>query len=87
MNKVGNGFEFYEATFDLLWDNWYHFEQVPVLAEGGLPKQNASFGPEEVFWQRIALSAADFAPVMFPNGSGGIDTKFRDRTLGGWWVP
>ena len=87
MNKVGNGFEFYEATFDLLWDNWYHFEQVPVLAEGGLPKQNASFGPEEVFWQRIALSATDFAPVMFPNGSGGVDTKFRDRTLGGWWVP
>lgn len=85
--KIGGGYEFYEVVFDLVWDRWYHFEQVPTIAEAGLPRQNSSFGPDEVKWQRLELPAAAFLPVMFPDGSGGTETKWRDRTLKGFWVP
>jgi len=85
--KTGSGFEFYEVIFDLVWDRWYHFEQVPTIAEAGLPKQNSSFGPEEVKWQRLELPTAAFLPVMFPADPGpGTDTVWANRTLKGWWL-
>ena len=84
--KTGSGFEFYEVIFDLVWDRWYHFEQVPTIAEAGLPRQNSSFGPDEVKWQRLELPTAAFLPVMFPADPGpGTDTVWADRTLKGWW--
>lgn len=86
--KTGAGYEFYEVTFDLVWDKWYHFEQVPTIAEAGLPRQNGSFGPDEVKWQRLELPTAAFLPIMFPAIPGpGTDTTWRDRTLKGFWVP
>ena len=86
--KVGGGYEFYEVTFDLVWDRWYHFEQVPTIAEAGLPRQNSSFGPDEVKWQRLELPTAAFLPIMFPAIPGpGTDTAWQDRTLKGFWVP
>lgn len=85
-SKTGSGFEFYEVIFDLVWDRWYHFEQVPTIAEAGLPRQNSSFGPDEVKWQRLELPTAAFLPVMFPADPGpGTDTVWADRTLKGWW--
>ena len=85
--KIGGGYEFYEVIFDLVWDRWYHFEQVPTIAEAGLPRQNSSFGPDEVKWQRVTLPTAAFLPVMFPASPTGTDAAWKDRTLKGFWVP
>lgn len=86
-SKTGSGYEFYEVIFDLVWDRWYHFEQVPTIAEAGLPRQNSSFGPDEVKWQRLELPTAAFLPVMFPADPGpGTDTVWANRTLKGWWL-
>lgn len=86
MAKSGNGYEFYDAVFDIVWDEWYHFEQVPTISEAGLPKQNAAYGPDEVKWKRVALGAIDFND-MFKVGSPTptLDPDYRDITLDGWW--
>jgi len=82
--KQGSGFEFYEGTFDITWDQWYHFDQVATLAEGGLPRQNSTYGPDEVKWKRIDRAALDFNQ-MFPNGAGGVDADWQALTIRGWW--
>lgn len=51
--------EFYEITFDFLFDPWFHHEQVPDLAPDGRPDRTAS-GPKTVKWKRLPRSSADF---------------------------
>ena len=64
------------------------FPDLPTIAEAGLPRQNSSFGPDEVKWQRVELPTAAFLPIMFPAIPGpGTDTAWQDRTLKGFWTP
>jgi len=85
MAKRGDGFEFYEGVYDLLWDKYAHCDQIPSTGEDGLPILNNFFQPTEVIWSRLSRTAIDFNE-MFPDGAGGIDTKWRDLTLKGWWT-
>lgn len=84
--KTNMGFEFYELVFDLLFDPWYHFDQVPTTGEDSQPVLNNLYQPDEVKWIRLGASTMDFN-LMFPDGSTppGVDTKWRDLTLKGWW--
>lgn len=84
IRKSGQGFEFYEGVYDFLWDQHLHFSQVPTTGEDGQPVLNNSFQPNEVKWIRLARTGIDFN-LIFPDGAGGIDTKWRDLTLTGWW--
>jgi len=84
--KTGNGFEFYEVVFDVLFDSWYHFEQVPTTGEDSLPVLNNLYQPTEVKWTRLGASTIDFN-LMFPGAtSGSVDSVWRDVALKGWWT-
>jgi len=72
--------EYYEVTFEFLYDRWYHHEQVPTFAEDGNPKLNASLGPAEVKWKRLPRTSVDFNDIY----AG--DTQLQTITENGWWT-
>jgi hypothetical protein len=51
--------EFYEVTFDFLFDPFFHHEQVPDLAPDGRPDR-VSTGPKTVKWKRLPRTETDF---------------------------
>lgn len=51
--------EYYEVTFDFLFDPLFHHEQVPDLAADGRPDRVAT-GPKTVKWKRIPRTSVDF---------------------------
>lgn len=77
--KTGNGMEYYEVTFEFLYDRYYHHEQVPTFAEDGNPKMNASVGPAEVKWKRLPRTSVDFNAIY----AGDAQLKLITET--GWW--
>ena len=72
--------EYYEVTFEFLFDRWYHHEQVPTFAEDGNPKLNASLGPAEVKWKRLPRTSVNFNDIY----AG--DTQLQTITENGWWT-
>lgn len=78
MSKTGNGTEWYEVTFEFLYDKWYHHEQIATSAEDGNPRITSS-GPAEVKWKRLPRTSTDF------NNIYGGDALLRDLAENGWW--
>ena len=85
MDKASGGFEFYEATIDLLYDPWFHFSQVADTSESGLPVQNSQWEAGDVKWRRVTLPSTAFNSNIFTDGAGGTDATIQNRTLDGWW--
>jgi len=72
--------EYYEVTFEFLFDRWYHHEQVPTFAEDGNPKLNASLGPAEVKWKRLPRTSVNFNDIYATN------VQLQTITENGWWA-
>ena len=60
--------EFYEVTLDLLYDEFFHHEQVADVAADGRPTKAGGTGPAVVKWKRLPRSTVDFNTI-FPNSS------------------
>jgi len=63
--------EFYEVTFDFLFDPFFHHEQVPDLAPDGRPDR-VSTGPKTVKWKRLPRTETDFNNIY--GGSAALKT-------------
>jgi len=63
--------EFYEVTFDFLFDPFFHHEQVPDLAPDGRPDR-VSTGPKTVKWKRLPRTETDFNNIY--GGSTALKT-------------
>jgi hypothetical protein len=72
--------EFYEVIFEFLFDQWYHHEQVPILAADGRPTRTAGGELSDVRWRRLARTATAF------NNIWGGDTRLQALAEGGYWV-
>jgi hypothetical protein len=73
-------YENYEVTFDLLYDPWYHHEQVPTLAADGRPTRTSN-NLAEVKWKRLPRTSTDF------NNIYAGDTKLKTITERGYPLP
>ena len=62
-------YEFYEVTFDFLFDPFFHHEQVVDLAPDGRPDRVAT-GPKTVKWKRLPRTETDFNNIY--GGSAAI---------------
>lgn len=60
--------EFYEVTFDFLFDPLFHHEQVAEVANDGRPKRAAGAGPSIVKWRRLPRTETDFNNI-YPNAN------------------
>lgn len=78
MSKSSNGTEYYEISFDFVYDKWFHHEQVATAAEDGNPRMTGT-GPSEVKWKRLPRTATDF------NNLFGSDAQLQQLTEAGWW--
>lgn len=72
--------EFYEVIFEFLFDQWYHHEQVPILAADGRPQRTAAGELADVRWRRLARTATAF------NNIWAGDARLRALAEGGYWV-
>ena len=71
--------EFYEVIFEFLFDQWYHHEQVPVLAADGRPLRTTAGELSDVRWRRLARTAAPF------NNIWAADARLRALAETGYW--
>ena len=74
------GSEFYNITFEFLFDRFYHFSQVATIDSDGRPRMTSSGALSEVKWQRLPRTATDFNNIF----SG--DLELKALSLGGWWL-
>lgn len=82
VQKNGNGLNFYDVVYEMLYDQWFHLEQVCDTDEKGYPILNSSQAPKVVKWKRVARDTKDFNDLF--NVAGTLDTAWRRRTLQGW---
>ena len=63
--------EFYEISFDFLYDEWFHHEQVAALSADGRPRRGATGDLSRIDWKRLPRTATDF------NNIYGGDTNLK----------
>ena len=63
--------EFYEISFDFLYDEWYHHEQVAALSSDGRPRRGPTGDLFRIDWKRLPRTATDF------NNIYGGDTNLK----------
>jgi hypothetical protein len=73
-------YEFYEVSFDFLFDEFYHHEQVPTMDPDGRIKRNNT-GPTEVKWKRLPRTGVDFNLIY------GGSTPLKNITERGYALP
>lgn len=71
--------EFYEVIFEMLYDEFYHHEQVPIVDADGKPKRTAAGELADVRWKRLPRTAADFNNIF----AG--DARLKARVEKGYW--
>lgn len=71
--------EFYEVVFEMLYDAYYHHEQVPIVDADGKPKRTSAGELADVRWKRLPRSSADFNNIF----AG--DTRLKARVEKGYW--
>jgi hypothetical protein len=71
--------EFYEVVFEMLYDAYYHHEQVPIVDSDGKPKRTSAGELSDVRWKRLPRSSADFNNIF----AG--DTRLKARAEKGYW--
>ena len=74
------GTEFYNVTFEFLFDRYYHFNQVVTMDADGRPRMTTAGALSEVKWQRLPRTATDFNNIF------GGDLELKAMALGGWWL-
>jgi hypothetical protein len=72
--------EFYEVSFDFLYDPFFHHEQVPLLDTDGRPLRNNN-GVSDVRWKRYPYQTVDFNLIY------GGSTPLKDLTERGYGLP
>lgn len=60
-NTVRN--EYYEISFDFLYDDLYHHEQVPALSIDGRPRRTTANNLFRVDWKRLPRASTDFNDI------------------------
>lgn len=71
--------EFYEVIFEMLYDAYYHHEQVPIVDADGKPKRTAAGELADVRWKRLPRPSADFNNIF----AG--DARLKARVEKGYW--
>lgn len=73
------GSEYYDVTFEFLYDKFFHFVQVATLDADGRPKMTTGGELLEVKWKRMSRTATDF------NNIYAGDTALKNYVEKGWW--
>jgi hypothetical protein len=63
----------------MLYDAYYHHEQVPIVDADGKPKRTSAGELADVRWKRLPRSSADFNNIF----AG--DTRLKARVEKGYW--
>jgi hypothetical protein len=74
------GSEFYNVTFEFLYDRFNHFSQVVTMDADGRPRMTTAGALSEVKWQRLPRTATDFNNIF----AG--DLELKALALDGWWL-
>lgn len=74
------GSEFYNVTFEFLYDRFNHFSQVVTMDADGRPRMTSGGALAEVKWQRLPRTATDFNNIF----AG--DLELKALALDGWWL-
>lgn len=74
------GTEFYNVTFEFLFDRYYHFNQVVTMDADGRPRMTSGGALFEVKWQRLPRTATDFNNIFVG------DLELKAMALEGWWL-
>lgn len=74
------GTEFYNVTFEFLFDRYYHFNQVVTMDADGRPRMTTAGALSEVKWQRLPRTATDFNNIFLG------DLELKAVALEGWWL-
>lgn len=82
--------EFYEFTFDAVFDRYYEHDQVPEFDTDGLPKMNST-GTElsDVRWQRVERDTFDFNTLFsYTDTDFGVnlDAIRQEMAEKGYWT-
>ena len=80
VSVVPKGGEFYEVIFEFLFDQWYHHEQIPLMAADGRPLRTTAGELSDVRWRRLARTATAF------NNIWGGDARLKALAEGGYWL-
>lgn len=77
--------EYYEIILDFLYDDYYHFEQVPDYMSDGTLDINSLGNARTVKWVRTTRSTADFNLIY--GTAGPAATWLKNQVERGYWDP